>query len=991
MNTNEIIIVDIFKSEIIKKFKEENYFFSNIPYNMIAAEGKFSENGDYFVISTYLGSISVYSMYSRNSYSTTYMNQFFDDEFRARKDELNEIFPEYVNMYNLPYITQQPYSYFKLQTIKENKRLTSNYSMSIKEINRKIFNNINYSEKAFEERQEDCEKEEKAYILAAKDNITYMINDQDPSGADSLDESDVSSEPYIRNRNTTGANTNNRENNTNQQIENNRIGAEINDYEFSSSYEEDMEDLEDEEVISLDSDDIKISKNFKSNKYLGEKSRTRRNGNTANNTIQSNNNNISERAKRWNLRSKDAKIKKMDGFINDESESQEIENYSEGKGAENRYSKSLRTRSSQPIYNDNFFLNQNQKQNPTNSRIRKRLRKLKGNKLGLKEKDNLPKVRTRLGRRSRESNLNAKNGKKSNIIEDEEEEMELDDELYSDKNTRFKLTGNDNSYEIRNKSSANNILDNAVNSNYRTRRSNKNIYNNINIDEIDTRNMKNGYKNLLDNEENEFVDRINYKTKNKKRNIDDFDSNSTVLPNGASSTKNLNLGLFSLSNYEKKKQLSSENYISSFKDINYNPIEYLNNLPNGEFSDFAKQLIKNCENKIELCHFCGNKTKNIVGPFYKNYIASTNSYFYSLNKKPSNDDNEKSNHQKNWSNKMFSDEDFIFREVEGVIYFHIDCLLLFNQNIDLNTKNVTLEPEEKEYILPENLSSLINAKIISKAINQTESLNKPCFRCGSGNATYKCAEEECDKYFHGNVCLAKYCLVFNKYIACFECVRKKFSYEERQKEKFANAINKNPLDYLNFYSDIPRDFFLRNTFSFYNYYPQKGEKVYFVLQAYEDFVKRYYQYIIFELDVENIFFWKRFENNNISSNKKFNPYYPFLCEVKNIEYMFNNAQTINYLKKIHRGSYREKINIVIKLTLQIFEINKTFDIIFMENSEPDFLINYNNYKVNLDYYETLQKNFLTGNIQNSFLETVIAEINYKGRVFEVMTSIFNFI
>jgi len=1050
MNTNEIILVDILKSVIIKKFQEENFFFSNIPFNMIAAEGKFSTNGDSFVISTYLGSISIYSVYSKNSYSTTYMNQFFDDEFRNSNEELNHIFPQYVNMYNLPYITQQPYSFYKLRTIKENKRLASNYSMTLREIERKIFNNINYSENAFDQRQEDCEKEEKAFILAAKDNITYMINDQADSSIldDSADVSDIGSEIYYRrstnnrsNRNNTNytnnfnlsylnggnnvniarnsRNDNDYENSNDQDKKNfkKNYDDKILDYELSSPYdEEDQDDLEDEE-ISIDSDDYGIVKSLRSSKFLSERARyeTRLdNGNTRGNSI-------SDRAKRWRMRSKIQHSN--DDQVNDNSEIiEECKSNNLITRNENKYSKSLRNRNYNPKYNFDEELKSNKKRR-RNIRTRKRLKKRKGKKFGFEE-DNLPKVCTRLGLRSKalKSNLNLnplRNIKK--IIADEEEDeknFDNDYEEYFEKsdlkrnsNVNYKkidLNHNINNVEEKTKYNSNNLnfKGSAGSSGYSLRRAkyknpNQTKVNEFNIDNDQLNKTLNNIKIIEDmNEKKDFpkqkIGVLNSKIDeiNENKSSIDYDNQfeNNTQSNISTNLKNISNGLSSLSYYEKKKQKFLEKSISSFKDSTYNPFDFINNLGNLDFSNYILQLISNCENKRELCSFCGNRGKNVIGPFYKKEISSKNSFVYTINK---NNCLENKCYSKNDFTQLENSNQITFLEgasengekKENILFLHIDCLILFNNNLNLNLKKVEIENEEKNYFV--NTKNPLFEKILSNTISSTIIQNKSCFRCGSSNATIKCPGEECSKFFHGNVCFGKYCQIYNKSICCFDCIRNKFINEEKQKLT-PNNLNRNCLVSENTvnYSYLKRDFFLRDKFSFYNYFPQKGEKVYFVLQAYEDFLKRYNQFIIMELEKDKIFFWKSFENENVkNSNKKFNPYYPFLCEIRNIEFFFNNNETISYLKKVHRGVYKEKIRIYIKLNIEIVEINKSFELIFFENSEPDFLINYDNYEINSFLYEDVQKNVLNGNLNNYYLETIISDMNYKGRVLDVNISL----
>jgi hypothetical protein len=55
----------------------------------------------------------------------------------------------------------------------------------------------------------------------------------------------------------------------------------------------------------------------------------------------------------------------------------------------------------------------------------------------------------------------------------------------------------------------------------------------------------------------------------------------------------------------------------------------------------------------------------------------------------------------------------------------------------------------------------------------------------------------------------------------------------------------------------------------------------------------------------------------------------------------------------------------------------------MENYEPDFIVSSYNFDVNNVFYEELQKNFISRNLNNCYLETIISEVNYKGIVIDV--------
>ena len=172
--TRNIILFNIKNGEIIKKFKQNDFFFESDKKTPLACEGMFSRKGDYFAITTYSGSISIFSIYSKNSYSATYMNQFYSNEFDKNLQQINnnlsntsipsfsKLFPKHVNMHNLPYIIEQPYSSYKLDQIRNNKKLiTDKYCISNKELKQRFLaNNLVIYEKNFSERVLECQKED---------------------------------------------------------------------------------------------------------------------------------------------------------------------------------------------------------------------------------------------------------------------------------------------------------------------------------------------------------------------------------------------------------------------------------------------------------------------------------------------------------------------------------------------------------------------------------------------------------------------------------------------------------------------------------------------------------------------------------------------------------------------------------------------------------------------------------------------------------------
>ena len=208
---NHIILFNFITGTIIKQFVENNYFFTNISQNIIASEGKFSSKGDSFVITTFLGFISIFSIYSKNSFSTTYMNQFTSKEFSNNSTTiqsnngsipLNSLFPQNVNMYNLPYIVEAPYSQIKLRQIESLKSVVQKkYNMTENEINQRYLRN-NYEHYAlnYNDRRIECEKEEKAFEQSEKDNMNYRIaeenetNELPEEGEESLNDLSYQSE-----------------------------------------------------------------------------------------------------------------------------------------------------------------------------------------------------------------------------------------------------------------------------------------------------------------------------------------------------------------------------------------------------------------------------------------------------------------------------------------------------------------------------------------------------------------------------------------------------------------------------------------------------------------------------------------------------------------------------------------------------------------------------------------------------------------------------
>jgi WD40 repeat protein len=289
--SNEVLVVNFITNQIVSKFKEENYFFNNISQTILASEGKFSRSGGLFVISTFLGSISIYTGFPIESYSGTYMNQFFDVEFNSNPDILDQFFPKYVNMHNLPYIAQQPYDKLKLEQIESNRVILANYNLSNKDINCRLLNNNDNYTKTLEERILEVEREEKIFSLAAKENLTYMIQEipDVDSNIDQMSIVDDESEVFEPEEDLDVNNNDNGAGNKDDD-ENALSGESIMSVDYIGHYESEDEHEEGLGMYNLRS---------RRSKHNGR--RTRNNNNTDNNTEEVNNitNNVSSRATRY--------------------------------------------------------------------------------------------------------------------------------------------------------------------------------------------------------------------------------------------------------------------------------------------------------------------------------------------------------------------------------------------------------------------------------------------------------------------------------------------------------------------------------------------------------------------------------------------------------------------------------------------------------------------------------------------------------------------
>ena len=164
----------------------------------------------------------------------------------------------------------------------------------------------------------------------------------------------------------------------------------------------------------------------------------------------------------------------------------------------------------------------------------------------------------------------------------------------------------------------------------------------------------------------------------------------------------------------------------------------------------------------------------------------------------------------------------------------------------------------------------------------------------------------------------------------------------------------------NHYNFLYRNFLTKNIHSFYTYFPQINDKVYFILQAYEDFLRMNFESIIYEID--SIFFWKK--SRIIKDNCTFE------CEIVNIEYSFPNDMTVSLIQKSYKKEIYERLKLIIKLELKI--IND------YESNLPDFLINKASYETNLKLLKKQNKE------QVNYFDIVMADGIFKSKLLGVI-------
>ena len=882
--TRNIILFDIKKGEVIKKFKQNDFFFEFDKKTPLALEGSFSQKGDYFAIATCSGSLSIFSIYSKNSYSATYMNQFYSKEFEANLEQINNnfskngvpslssIFPTHVNMHNLPYPCEQPYSSYKLNQISSYKKIiTDRYCISNKELlHRFLANNLLTYERNFQERVLECQKEEEAFYNAEKDNMNYRINRENNNN--NVIESD-----FLR-----------EENNINR--DNNLIYAEYdNRYNYLNDSDRDIESN-----MDLSSDDLRVistlrNENYNNTNQRGHYTRTSTRYNLRNNIINnthspSNSINRNNDNNNYNLRTR-IEVTSVDGdeiIINNNENDINLSNRRKNIIQDDEEEEIPKKKEKKKEKENKDIII---KQRPGSVFVvHRRIRK--EDKEKEKEKENMIKekrhyrrhghddededyIYTNSPRRKRGKYKKRGRKKKKQMIEEEEEDDGSDSDYHEPDSEENKDTSKiieEEKEEIKDSSDQEKNDDIDIEEEEET--------NTIISTTKHKKTKKLIKKSKIDSDEDSI---INNDEKNKDKNKDKDKSEEIIIEKEENISENKN---------KKHKLLTSE----IFDDHNSN----ISSIYSKKLEKLPKDKITNdhLQHKCYFCHqvYLGDKNSSskLFGPFY--YNKTTGKIL------PNKSDN---------------------NSEEKEIYIDIDC---FPEN---NNDNYI---ESLEQVLKE-------AKI--------------CFRCGSPFATKRCFS--CQKMFHGNLCFKQMSEEYKDNRYCLECYKKEYYNHVQEKIRTLKVSREN----------IDRKSFLGKKIFYSQYYPQKGEEVYFILHAYIQFLKDKYEYIIYEIEDEKqrIFWWNN--NPNIGKNPRFNFYEPFLCRVINIEYIFPNNQTMVLIKEKSDSDehFYKNLKILMKLTLEIIDLkNSEITIILFENDCPDFLVRKQVYEETSKYYE---ENILT--------------------------------
>jgi hypothetical protein len=154
-----------------------------------------------------------------------------------------------------------------------------------------------------------------------------------------------------------------------------------------------------------------------------------------------------------------------------------------------------------------------------------------------------------------------------------------------------------------------------------------------------------------------------------------------------------------------------------------------------------------------------------------------------------------------------------------------------------------------------------------------------------------------------------------------------------------------------------------------------NEKIYFILQPYQNFLIENFGFIIFSVDInKKIFFWE----NEIQFYKN-----PFLCEIIEIKYEFLNKNSLFILKEIYGKKLKENLKIIIRLKLKVENNNNNeIEIIFFENSQLEFMIRKDIYEFNKNYYENVILKSFNKNQENILINIKLDEI-YQQKIIKI--------
>ena len=903
-----IILFNIKKGEIIKKFKQNDFFFEFDKRKPLACEGMFSKNGDYFAITSYSGALSIFSIYSKNSYSATYMNQFYSIEFDPNLEQisnnsiktgipsLSSIFPVHVNMHNLPYIIEQPYSLQKLEQIKNNKKLINDkYCISNKELkHRFLSNNLIMYEKNFQERISECQKEEKNYYEAEKDNMNYranrIINQNEEQANIQLDDL-IQGQIY------------NRENEAN----------------YIERYREDnLSEGDNESNMDLSSDDLRIIS-----------------------TLRNENNNLNENHRRGNYQRTSTRYNLRNSIINNTSSHSNSINRNNDNNNNSGRNYNLRTRIEVTSIDDDsddddIIINNNEPErinnnnNNTNNNVNKRRRNIIED-----EEEEFPKQKEKDKEKEKKKEKKKQRPDAIFIVHRRirKEDKEKEKEKNAKERRHYRRHGKDDEDEdyIDTKSPRRRRRK------YKKRTKKKKAKHEVEEEEEEDdgdseyreseseENKEDHSKMSEESEIEKDKDEDKDKEDIKESSEDDKDSSDNNIDiDDDEETYTMNSKHKKPKKLIKKNKVDSEDEIKSSSEKNSKEKSDEIKINNQEINTNSNTANKQ-QHKLLTSEIFGEQISN-------NSISSSPKEDGKLPKEKITNDHLQ--HECYFCHYIFTGDKKAKIKLFGPFYYNKKEGKVLSEKTEENS-------EEKEIYIDINCFPDNIGENYLKNLEEVIKEEKSCVRCGSPYTTKKCYL--CDRMFHGNLCFNQMTEEYDEHKYCLECYKKKYLKHINGKKIRPNEIE---------YEKLEKKYFLGTKINISKYFPQKGEDVYFILHSYMLFLKKNYQYIIYEIDDEKqkLFFW--LDNTYQEKNSKFNFYEPFLCKVKNIEYIYPQDKTIILIKeKSSSNQFYKNLKVLIKLTLQIVNLDKTeITIILFENDNSDFLIRKKIYEETLKYY-----------------------------------------